>query len=116
MYKWDPTWIAVYREQLNSTSSMNLFERLLCKIADCDCDQKTAIDIFNDYISTAIGQHFQKKVIHTSNFSYNNWFDDECKIAKRILHDKGKTCNLLKKVLGPATRFKWLQTKCKRDR
>ena len=40
---------------------MNLFERLLCKIADCDNEQKTVIDIFNDYINTAIGQHFQKE-------------------------------------------------------
>ena len=92
MYKWDPTLIAVYREQLNSTSCMNLYERLLCKIADCDYEQKTAIDIFNDYISTAIGQHFKKrKALHTSNFPCNKWFDDECKEAKRILHDKGKT-------------------------
>ena len=49
---------------------------------------------FNDYISTAIGQHFQKrKAIHTGNFLCNKWFDDECKEAKRILHDKGKTIN-----------------------
>ena len=75
---------------------MNLFERLLCKIADCDNEQKTAIDIFNDHINTAIGQHFQKrKAIHTSNFPCNKWFDDECKEAKRILHDKGKAINTI---------------------
>ena len=75
---------------------MTLYEWLICKIAGSDYEQKTAINILNSYISTAVGQHSQKrKGIHTSNFPCNKWFDDEWKEDKRLLQDKDTTINTI---------------------
>ena len=52
---------------------------------DDEHDTRSAITIFSKYIDAAINGLFQKR---KSNFPSNKWFDDECKIAKRNLHDR----------------------------
>ena len=93
VYRWDPSLKATYCSRLHSIECMDLYGNLLCKIADDEHDPRSAVTIFSNYIDAAINGLFQKrKNCVKRNFPSNKWFDDECKIAKRNLHDRFKTC------------------------
>ena len=94
-YQWNPSLQSIYCNKFLGAECTNLYENLLCKIIDVDNNPMAAVDIFDNYIKTAIDGIFRKrKNINTSTFPCNKWYDDECKAAKRRLHDipkKGMT-------------------------
>ena len=91
VYRWDQNAQSIYCNRFLGTEWTHLYENLLCKIIDVDHDPRSAADIFDNYIKTAIdGIFHRRKTVTTSTLPCNKWYDDECKAAKRRLHNMSK--------------------------
>ena len=91
VYRWDQNSQSIYCNRFLGPECTHLYENLLCKIIDVDHDPRSAADIFDNYIKTAIDGIFRKRKSYTtSSFPCNKWYDDECKAAKRRLHNMSK--------------------------
>ena len=60
-YQWNPSLQSIYCNKFLGVECTNLYENLLCKIIDVDNNPMAAVDIFDNYIKTAIGGIFRKR-------------------------------------------------------
>ena len=94
VYKWDSSKIQIYEDNLSNEKSLTLQDML---IVESSCPYLTSdrlTDIFYDLLNNAISSTFKKKKRPQSKFPINVWFDEECKMQKKIVHDYAKQNNI----------------------
>ena len=90
-YRWDNRLKHEYSSRLNEGHDNELYDKLLCQISDTNIASNEVVATFYEYLDSKITGLFKKKWYNNKNsFPHNHWFDNECKIAKRMLHHKVK--------------------------
>ena len=73
----------------NATVTQNLYQEILCAVADGKTKSDGIIDLFYDMILTGIQDNFRKIGNNFKKyFPRNHWFDDECKQLKSLMKSK----------------------------
>ena len=114
-YKWDASKIGEYKETFTQQGCINFLNKLIEESANPECTSEKMTEIFYDYLNSAIDANFsRRKVKTTTKFPRNKWFDQDCKIAKRKVHDYVKKHDIL---ISPHTeQLRLLQTEYNRIR
>ena len=87
-YRWDKARIRKYHDELKSPAAKTKSDDFVCNIASQDLTHSQIIDSFYDVVMPPIEKTFQE-IIYKPNtkFPRNNWFDEDCKNAKRLAND-----------------------------
>ena len=94
-YVFDPIKAHGLINSLNSNECESILDKLVDNII-CDTGADSVLDTMYSLLNTAISQNFKKKYLKSQGdtFPRNEWFDNECKILKRLVNDFSKNNDL----------------------
>ena len=91
-YRWDNRLKREYLSRMNEGHDNEFCDdKILCQMSDTNFASNEVVATFYEYLDSKITGLFKKKRYNNTNsFPHNLLFDNECKIAKRMLHHKAK--------------------------
>ena len=95
-YKWDHRKIAAYQNSFDCEEVTNLEYVLADKLSQKDINGSVLGKTLNEYINSAVKNVFQRKRGINNKFPVNSWFNDECKIAKKLVTDYANKYDITK--------------------
>ena len=95
-FKWDSDKIEKYHSNLIGCDF--LLDKIKTNVTDSNRSiEDISGDLYN-YINTAVAKTFKKSRNQNNTFPKNSWFNEECKVKKRELHDYAKQYNITELV------------------
>ena len=94
LYKWDILKVKMYHEHLQGSSCKYHFDKIINDVVDENITISELCENFYNYLNNAIQSTFDKKKLKKNKFPRNKWFNDQCKNAKKRLHDYSKTFDI----------------------
>ena len=86
-YRWDISKLDLYHSALNETENLNMRTDFLCEVINPQICINSLVRQFTACIENAASKAFRKFSGKSNNtFPRNEWFDEDCKKAKKELH------------------------------
>lgn len=88
-YKWNPTKLSIYLNNYESDGCQKHLDSLLIDLTNDSINGDYICNLFYKYIESAIEVCFKKRTssVELRTFPNNTWFDEDCKLQKRIVND-----------------------------